>query len=314
MIRVGAVNIDTSHPMGFGEVMEKSDRARYVGVYNDSFRGQAEVEGFIKRFGLEKRCDSLEELADMCDIGFIHGCDWDDHLRCMMPFIERGKPVFVDKPIVGNLAACRKVEELSRQGAVILGASSARYAYEIQQFLAIPEEERGTIVNVFGTAGVDEFNYGIHIAEAIGGLISAPAQWVRYLGRGEADGKYSESYYVQFANGQSAMYNTFTGVWQPFVITIMTTKTTYQFKMDSSKLYQALVEELCNYMEGKPHLLVPVSRLTESVRVMLAGAASRAQNGSTVFLEEHTDDGPCDDGKAFWEGYRAAAGPMYAVK
>ena len=28
MIRIGAVNIDTSHPLGFGEVMEKSDRAR----------------------------------------------------------------------------------------------------------------------------------------------------------------------------------------------------------------------------------------------------------------------------------------------
>ena len=32
MIRIGAVNIDTSHPLGFGEVMEKDDRARYVGV------------------------------------------------------------------------------------------------------------------------------------------------------------------------------------------------------------------------------------------------------------------------------------------
>ena len=98
MIRIGAVNIDTSHPLGFGEVMEKDDRARYVGVYNDSFRPDSEVEGFIRRFGLEKRCNTLEELAAMCDIGFIHGCDWDDHLRCAMPFIEQGKPVFIDKP------------------------------------------------------------------------------------------------------------------------------------------------------------------------------------------------------------------------
>ena len=51
MIRIGAVNIDTSHPLGFGEVMEKDDRARYVGVYNDSFRPDSEVEGFIRRFG-----------------------------------------------------------------------------------------------------------------------------------------------------------------------------------------------------------------------------------------------------------------------
>lgn len=152
MIRIGAVNIDTSHPLGFGEVMEKDDRARYVGVYNDSFRPDSEVEGFIRRFGLEKRCNTLEELAAMCDIGFIHGCDWDDHLRCAMPFIEQGKPVFIDKPLVGNLADCRRVEQLVKDGAVILGATSARYAYEVQQFLALPEEERGEVVNVFGTA------------------------------------------------------------------------------------------------------------------------------------------------------------------
>ena len=191
MIRIGAVNIDTSHPLGFGEVMERDNRARYVAVYNDSFRDHGEVEGFIRRFGLERRCDTLEELAEICDIGFIHGCNWDDHLRCAMPFIRKGKPVFIDKPLVGNMADCGRVEELVRRGAVILGASSARYAVEIQEFLAIPEEERGQIVQVFGTAGVDEFNYGIHIAEALAGILGSGFTSVGYLGRGQRGTKYS---------------------------------------------------------------------------------------------------------------------------
>jgi len=313
MIRVGTVNIDTSHPMGFADAMAKHSRMRYVGIYNDSFRSDAEVEGFIHRYGLQKRCTSIEELADMCDIGFIQGCDWDDHLRCAQPFIERGKPVFVDKPLVGSLADCRKIRSLAAQGAVILGSSSARYAYEIQEFLAVPESERGEIVNVFGTAGVDEFNYGIHIAEAIGGLMGTGVQWVKYMGRGEAAGKYSESYYMQFANGKSAIFNTFTGTWQPFVLTIMTTKTTYQFKMDSNRLYEALIEQICNYMEGKPGLMAGIGELLESVEVMLAAAASRARNGAPVQLSELTDSDPAYDGKKFWEGYAAASGPMYAL-
>lgn len=313
MIRVGAVNIDTSHPMGFAEVMEKSDRARYVGVYNDSFRNDAEVDGFIRRFGLEKRCDSLDELADMCDIGFIHGCDWDDHLRCAQPFLDRGKPVFIDKPLVGNLRDLHKVEELVNRGAVILGASSARYAYEIQEFLAIPEEERGEIVQVFGTAGVDEFNYGVHIAEAIGGILGTGAQWVQSMGKAQAGGKYAESYYVQFADGQSAIFNTFTGTWQPFVLTIMTTKTTYHFRMDSNRLYAALVEQICNCMEGKPHILAAPDALLESVKVMLAAAESRARGGQKVALADLREDGACYDGRAFWKSYGAASGPMYAT-
>lgn len=312
MIRIGTVNIDTSHPMGFAEAMEKENRARYVGVYNDSFRDDAEVEGFIRRFGLEKRCRTIDELAEMCDIGFIQGCDWDDHLRCAMPFLERGKPVFIDKPLVGNLKDLKRIEELAAKGAVILGASSARYAYEVQEFLAIPEEERGKIVQVFGTAGVDEFNYGIHIAECIGGILGDGARWVRYLGRGEADGKYSESYYVQYVGGESAIFNTFTGTWQPFVLTIMTTKTTYHFKIDSNKLYAALIEQICNYMEGKPSRMAPVQSLGESVRIMLAAAESRARDGQCVALAELTEDGASYDGKKFWESYRAASGPMYA--
>ena len=286
MIRIGAVNIDTSHPLGFGEVMEKDDRARYVGVYNDSSRPDSEVEGFIRRFGLEKRCNTLEELAAMCDIGFIHGCDWDDHLRCAMPFIEQGKPVFIDKPLVGNLADCRRVEQLVK-------------------------EERGEVVNVFGTAGVDEFNYGVHIAEAIGGILGQGAQSVRYMGRGEAGGKYSESYFVQYENGKSAVFNTFTGTWQPFVLTIMTTKTTYHFRMDSNRLYEALMCEICNYMEGKPNLLAGPDALLESVKVMLAATASRAQGGAPVSLDALTDAMPAYDGRAFCRSYGAAAGRLY---
>lgn len=311
MIRIGAVNIDTSHPLGFGEVMEKENRARYVGVYNDSFRPDSEVEGFIKRFGLEKRCDSLEELAEMCDIGFIHGCDWDDHLRCAMPFIERGKPVFIDKPLVGNLADCRRVEQLVRNGAVILGASSARYAYEVQQLLTMPAEERGEIVTVFGTAGVDEFNYGVHIAEAIGGILGPGAESVRYMGRGDAEGKYAESYFVQYQNGKSAVFNTFTGTWQPFVLTVMTTKTTHHFRMDSNRLYEALMHEICDCLEGKPNRLAAPDALLESVKVMLAAAASRAQGGAPVALAALTDDMPSYDGRAFRQGYGASAGKLY---
>jgi hypothetical protein len=76
MIRIGAVNIDTSHPLGFGEEFEKDTRAKYVGVYNDSFRNDDEVNGFVKRFGLERRCATMDELVEMSDIGMIHGCNW----------------------------------------------------------------------------------------------------------------------------------------------------------------------------------------------------------------------------------------------
>ena len=167
------------------------------------------------------------------------------------------------------------------------------------------------MVNVFGTAGVDEFNYGVHIAETIGGILGQGAQSVSYMGRGEAGGKYSESYFVQYENGKSAVFNTFTGTWQPFVLTIMTTKTTHHFRMDSNRLYEALMCEICNYMEGKPNLLAGPDALLESVKVMLAATASRAQGGAPVSLDALTDAMPAYDGRAFCRSYGAAAGRLY---
>lgn len=313
MIRVGAVNIDTSHPMGFAESMAKDGRMRYVGVYNDSFRSDAEVEGFIARFGLEKRCDTLEELARMSDIGFIHGCDWDDHLRCVEPFVRLGKPVFLDKPTVGCLADCRRLEQLAAEGAVILGSSSARYAYELQEMLAKPFAERGEIVSVQGTSGVDEFNYGIHIVEAIGGLMGRGAQSVQYMGRSDVGGQHTESFFIRYENGKSAIYTTLLGTWQPFGMLIITTKTTYTFQMDPMRLYDALIEQLANSMEGKPNLVADVGALTEAVKILLAGITSRASAGREVRLDALTEDGPSFDGRAFQKQYGAASGPMYAL-
>ncbi len=312
MIRVGAVNIDTSHPMGFGDSMKKDGRMKYVGVYNDSFRSNEEVDGFIARYGLERRCDTLEELAGMCDIGFIQGCDWDDHLRCAQPFIQMGKPVFLDKPAVGREADCQKVRELVRQGAAIIGSSSARYAYEIQEFLKIPQEERGEIVTVIGTSGVDEFNYGIHIAEILGGLLGQGAQAVQYMGQGQAQGSVSETYFVRFENGKSGIYTTLTGAWQPFAVIVITTKNTYELKLDSTRLYDALIEQIANYMEGKPHILAPAGAILESVEIMLAGSASRSKGGVLVPLNTLDGTDGAFDGPEFWKKYSAASGAMYA--
>lgn len=311
MIKIGVVNIDVSHPKAFSEYLKKGSRARYAAVYNDGFRGDDEVEGFIKNYGLEKRCNSVGELADFVDIGFIQGCDWDRHLGYAMPFLARKKPVFIDKPIVGNLGDCRKVEQLVKDGAVILGSSSVRYAEEITAFLNIPEAERGKIVTVFGTSGLDEFNYAIHVVEAIGGLLGTGAVSTRFAGRGEVGGQACETYVIRYANGATGVYNAFLGIWQPFEVVIMTTKSTYQFRIETGRVYGQLLDRICDYMETGKNALAPVTAITESIRVMLAGRISREQGGKEIAIAEIPENDPGFDGAAFARGYAKAAGKIY---
>ena len=110
MFKIGVVNIDVSHPLVFSDILHSGNRARYFAVYNDGFRGDDEVEGFIRNCGLDRRCNTVEELADCCDIGFIQGVNWDKHLDYAEVFIKKVKPVFIDKPIVGNIADCARLE------------------------------------------------------------------------------------------------------------------------------------------------------------------------------------------------------------
>jgi Predicted dehydrogenases and related proteins len=311
MIRIGCVNIDVSHPKAFCDYLMKGSRARYTGVYNDGFRGDDEVDAFISQYNIEKRYYSLAEMAGNVDIGFIQGCNWDKHIEYAKPFIDRGKPVFIDKPIAGSLRDCMALEKLASEGKVILGSSSVRYAFEIQEFLAKPEEERGKILNIFGTAGVDEFNYAIHIVEGICSLNGSGAVSVRFIGRSSMEGKVCESFFIRFSNGVTAVYNTFQGTWMPFDMVIMTTKTSYSFRIDSNRIYGAMLDRICDFMETGKKTIAPVSDITESIKIMLAARISRERNGEEIMLSDIPVDDPGYDGYKFEKEYAASARKIY---
>lgn len=310
MIRIGIVNIDVSHPLAFSQILNQEDRARYVAVYNDSFRSDEEVDAFIRKRGLECRCETVEELAEKCDIGFIQGCNWDKHLDYVEPFMKLGKPVFIDKPMVGSMKEIRRLEALMQQGLKVVGSSSLRYADELTAFLAIPEAERGKVLNIMGTCGVDEFNYGIHVVESIGALVQKPVS-VRFDGVGEVDGKRAESYTVLFENGVTATYLTVTGVWLPCNFLVTTTKGVHSICVDTGKVYKALLDRVCDQMEKGESTLSPISDILDSVKIMLAGRLSRECGGETVRIDEIPEDDPGYDGDAFERSYAASAAPIY---
>ena len=311
MIKIGLVDIDVSHPGAFAATMEElSLPMRYTHVTNLGFREEDEVAAFAAASGAVI-CQTLEELAEAADVGFIQSCNWEKHLDYAMPFIERGKPVFIDKPMVGAVADVRRVRALSEAGAVILGSSSARYAPELSEFLSRPREERGDVLHLFASAGVDEFNYGMHVGEILGKLAGAPAASCRYAGRSEErDGRYTETFFATYENGVAATYALCKGQWQPFEVSILTTKGTTSFRIDSSRIYGALLTNLAAALEGRPCELASVEEITDAVLMMLAGKVSRERRGEVVRVDELPEEAAFD-GYEFERGYAAAARKIY---
>lgn len=307
MFKIGTVNIDTSHAPSFAEILLKGSEGRYTAIYNDAFRTDEEVNDFIEKFGLEKRYTDLDEMAKNVDIAFIQSCNWDNHVSQAMPFINAGVPVFIDKPIAGNLADLKVFEELDRQGKVILGTSALRYTYEHDSFFAIPEEERGNIVHVSTMVGVDEFNYAIHSVESILGFIGdvRPVS-TRFIGSSVAGDVPCDSYYVVFENGATACYHICKKGWQPSTALVMTSKTSFSYKIDTSKVYEAMLKQVCAYMAGKENKLATVTQMSDAVKIMLAGIKSAANGGTTELIAELKEDDPSFDGTEFEAFYAAS--------
>jgi hypothetical protein len=310
MIRIGVVNIDTSHPRAFCDILGKENRARYVAIYNDGFRGDDEVESFIKKYNLEKRCETIEELADMVDIGFVQGCNWDKHLEQAKVFIDKGKPVFLDKPVVGNMKECIELKKYSDKGAVILGGSSLRYSAAVSEIKKLEINELGKLINIFGTCGVDEFNYGTHIVETICSAVGSEAKWCKFNANSSVEGV-SETYTVEFKSGATATYNIAHKTWHPCKLLVSTTKDVYYYNASSSDNYKAMLDRICDYMESGVNNMASVNELVDGIKIMLAGKLSRESGGKTILLEDLPLDYPGFDGREFEIGYASSASKSY---
>lgn len=303
MIKAACVNIEISHPLNFAVTMEKHKLdMSYHGVFSDGFRTDNEVKKFMDEAGVKKYYTSLRDMAGDVDIGFIHDCNWNKHLEHALPFIEAGKAVFIDKPVVGSMRDCLKLEELAGKGARIIGSSSIRYAVEIRDLKGKIADNGERIVTVFGTAGSDEFNYGIHIMEGIHGLLGAGAVSNRFLGISR-NGKYpAEQYFVKWNSGVQVIYQLQSGVGQKFHMLVTTDKSIYSIVIDTGKIYLELLKRIQAYLkENVP--MASVRELSETIKIFLAGKKSRENNGQEIALKNLSVDDAGYDGYAFERKY-----------
>lgn len=316
MLKIGCVTIDTSHPLGIAEKLEANGMdMRYEYLWDKCFRKPEEREWFVKRFGLKGEVDEIKDMVDKVDVGFIHSCDWEEHLDHAMPFIEAGKPVFIDKPLVGSVKDIARTRELVAKGAKIVGASSVRYAEEIQSFLNEPVEERGEVIAVMGTVGNNEFDYAIHVVEGMSELAGAKAKSAKYIGRGKTvDNISCEMYSIEFENGVRGVYTSKLGKPCPFIFTIITTKKPRFFQIANGKIMKALMDEIYSELSTGKSILTDVETLLNCSEIMLCCKKSRDElNGAEVTIDMLTEDDKYD-GRAFKAAYGANAGISYKDK
>ena len=312
-MKIGCVSLDTSHPKALATQMEKNCLdMNYEYLWDKGFRQECEKEWFVKRFGLAGQVENIEDMVDKVDMGFIHACNWEKHVEHAMPFINAGKPVFIDKPVVGSMKDIQKVRELVAKGAKIYGASACRYAEEVQNFMKLPKETRGDVISIFCTVGNNEFDYAIHAVEILSEIAGSKAVSCQYTGTAKAEsGMVCETYNIHFENGIIGTYHVTFGRNQKFNVTVVTTAGIFHFQIDNGKILCALLMQLYHQWKSGKSDICDVETLLNCSEVMICGKKSRDEkNGALVTLADLTDDDKFD-GYAFEEGYAAGAGIAY---
>lgn len=314
MIKFGAVNIDVSHPLSFTWALESIGRAKYVAVYNDGFRGEDEVLAYAKKYGL-KICSTLEELASIVDVVFIHSCNWDKHLDYLEPFIKLNKIVYIDKPLVGNMKDVERYLELVKNGAKVIGTSALRYTYEVKNALNKFKELNTRPVQTVVTSGGDGYNYFIHSVEEVLGLHNSEPISCSYL-KGAKFGEYeTENYFINFKDGSQGQVICIENrgiFWNTIIITENTDASTdFCFAVDNAKLYLSLMETVCDYYEGKENIMISPEKHVDGVKVLLAGKVSKENGGEVVSLDDKRLYDVSYDGNAYEEAYAKKARKIY---
>jgi len=295
MLRIGFVDLDTSHPASWIKILKEWEDVEVVACWDGgTIYGQGYAEKFARENDIPKACKTLEEMIDLVDVAFILGCNWDLHLERALPFISAGKGVFIDKPIVGNLDDVFKLLELEKRGAKIIGGSSVRYAQEISDFKS---GDNGEVLSVFASTSNDSFNYCIHGIEMFQGLLGTGVQSVEYLG-----GYTSDLFHINYKNGIQVILQLKSPT-HHFYMTITTTKGIYTISIDSSKIYRPLLENVIAYFKDGIPFPFSLSELLESIKVALACRHSKRYR-ARIFLEDLHLNEPGFDGNAFARGYR----------
>lgn len=181
MIRLGIVDFDTSHAVEF------TKRLNHVEIDEDQWVNGAKVVAGVpgvsaiapetipknaetlKRFGIEI-LDDPAQLLGKVDAVLIESVDGSVHLERAKPFIDKGMPLYVDKPFACSLADARALmEQAMARHLPIMSSSSLRYAPEV-----VKAKAAGGIVGAttYGPAPTHPrnpglFHYGIHPVEML---------------------------------------------------------------------------------------------------------------------------------------------------
>jgi hypothetical protein len=302
MLRVGIVDIDTTHPWAIANYINATEKAQVVAVSDSGETWPKEhVQEFARR--LTPPAQVLENAGEMLgkvDAAMFCGNRYDLRVEQVRPFLDAGLPVYIDKPAVGTLSDVRQLEKYVELGARLLMGSSLPLCPELKEVWRRVSAGSPCGVTVVGWRSLLE--YGIHATDAALNIMQSYPQRVRWGAFGP-----TECVWAELANGQDLLL--YTGLAQcQWQVTCMTADGLYSTMLNLGAfrgshydlLAQAFVE-----MAQTGLTRIPPRWHLEGIKLLIAAKRSRDESRTVALEELQESDG--FDGQEYAEAYRAIA-------
>jgi len=138
MYKLGIIGTENTHAMAFSKLINLPDPVtgerlypdvKVVGVYGPD---EDTAQAIINEAGAEFMAKSPDEFLGKVDAMLITSRKGSLHSGYAMPFVEKGMPLFIDKPFTSDVAEAEKLIEAAKlSGSKLCGGSGCRLAYDI---------------------------------------------------------------------------------------------------------------------------------------------------------------------------------------
>jgi len=291
VFRLGMIGLDTSHVIAFTKAINDDQSngcqvvAGYAGGSPDVESSAGRVEGYTTQLrdkhGL-KIVDSIETLCTMVDGILLESVDGRPHLAQIRPVIAARKPVFIDKPMAGDLADVLEIFRLADEAKVpCWSSSSLRYSPGIISMRH--SDELGEVIGcaAFGPCTLeahhpDLYWYGVHGVEILFTIMGPGCQSVR---RVQTEG--TEHVVGLWEGGRIGTFRGLRAGKKDYGAMVFGSKKV----MPSGKYggYQPLVDEIVTFFKTG-NVPVPAAETIEIFAFMSAADRSKEAGGAEVSL------------------------------
>ena len=226
---------------------------------------------------IENRSTNLIDMIEEIDALIIARDDWEEHFKMAKPFLDKGIPVFVDKPLTLSESELNYFLPFIESGK-LMSCSGFRYASELANLDEI-QLEIGEIKLISGTIVKDLVKYGIHMLEAISHFEGTLGETV-ILTRNFSD---HESFSFKFDSGISFNLDCIGEVSKVFHLSVYGEKSTKHFDLvDNFSAFKATLEKFFEMVATGEPAFDP----QETVHLMrLLMASQNLAKGESTWLD-----------------------------